>query len=167
MATIDAIVNGTSDLVDLVLASIRYLPPPVALAIQLINLRGRNTHGHGRVNGGELTWQFNAKPTPVSRKYRLRLGYTLQGPPEVFVLDPGVRALGEGHTIPDLFDQKRARLCLYLPKSNEWHRRRLLAGTLVHWSVLWLFHFEEWLISGEWRGGGVHVDVANELHDVG
>jgi len=30
------------------------------------------------VKGGKLTWQFDAKPTPVSRTYRLRLDYTLQ-----------------------------------------------------------------------------------------
>jgi len=136
-----------------------YVPPPVALAAQLINLRGRNTHGSGHVKGGKLTWQFDAKPTPVSRTYRLRLDYTLQGPPEVFVLDPGLQALAEGRTIPHLYDQQRGRLCLYLPKSGEWHSRRLLADTLVPWSVLWLFYFEEWLISGEWKGGGVHVDV--------
>ena len=136
-----------------------YVPPPVALAVQLINLRGRNTYGSGHVKGGKLAWQFDARPTPVSRNYRLRLEYTLQGSPEVFVLDPGLQALAEGRTIPHLYDQQRARLCLYLPESGEWHRRRLLVDTLVPWSVLWLFYFEEWLISGEWKGGGVHVEV--------
>lgn len=28
--------------------------------------------------------------------------------------------------------------------------------TVVPWTSLWLFYFEDWLDSGEWRGGGMH-----------
>ena len=28
--------------------------------------------------------------------------------------------------------------------------------TIVPWTILWLFYFEEWLDSNEWKGGGVH-----------
>jgi hypothetical protein len=26
----------------------------------------------------------------------------------------------------------------------------------VPWTALWLFYFEEWLVSNEWKGGGEH-----------
>jgi hypothetical protein len=137
----------------------RYSPPPFSLAIQLANLQGQNPHGHGHVQRAKLTWQFHAQPTPVSRSYRMRLDYTLRGAPEMFVVAPKLQALAAERRIPHLYEQKRGRLCLYLPKTGEWHDRRLLADTIVPWSVLWLFYFEEWLVSGEWKGGGVHIDT--------
>lgn len=135
----------------------RYTPPPLSLALQLTSLRGKNPQGNGSVKYGRLTWQFDAQPVPVSRRYRLKLDYALPGPPEIFVVAPNLLTLAEGRTIPHLYDQARSRLCLYLPKAGEWHRRRLLSETIVPWSVLWLLYFEDWLASDEWRGGGVHV----------
>jgi hypothetical protein len=29
--------------------------------------------------------------------------------------------------------------------------------TIVPWTAVWLFYFEEWLTSDEWKGGGVHL----------
>lgn len=112
------------------------------------------------MKNGRLIWQFDAQPIPVSRRYRLKLNYALPGPPQIFVIDPNLRTLAAGRTIPHLYDQARARLCVYLPKTGEWHDRRLLSETLVPWSVLWLLYFEEWLVSDEWQGGGVHVNAA-------
>lgn len=31
-----------------------------------------------------------------------------------------------------------------------------LDHTVVPWTLLWLFYFEEWLESNDWKGGGVH-----------
>ena len=138
----------------------RYTPPPISVAVQLANLRGQNPQGTGSVKNGRLIWQFDAQPIPVSRRYRLKLNYALPGPPQIFVIDPNLRTLAAGRTIPHLYDQARARLCVYLPKAGEWHDRRLLSETLVPWSVLWLLYFEEWLVSDEWQGGGVHVNAA-------
>jgi hypothetical protein len=28
--------------------------------------------------------------------------------------------------------------------------------TIVPWAALWLFYFEEWLSSDQWKGGGEH-----------
>lgn len=137
-----------------------YTPPATSLALQLANLRGQNPLGTGSVKSGRLTWQFDARPTPVSRSYRLKLDYVLSRSPEILVIDPDLRALAAGRTIPHLYDQARVRLCLYLPKTGEWHDRRLLSGTIVPWSILWLLYFEEWLASDDWKGGGVHFSAA-------
>ena len=34
-----------------------------------------------------------------------------------------------------------------------------LDQTIVPWAILWLFYFEEWLISNEWKGGGLHPET--------
>ena len=33
-----------------------------------------------------------------------------------------------------------------------------LDQTIVPWAILWLFYFEEWLSSNEWKGGGMHPE---------
>ena len=33
-----------------------------------------------------------------------------------------------------------------------------LVDTIVPWSILWLFYFEDWLETDEWKGGGMHPD---------
>jgi hypothetical protein len=32
-----------------------------------------------------------------------------------------------------------------------------MAETIVPWACEWLLHFEEWLFSGEWDGGSLHL----------
>jgi hypothetical protein len=32
----------------------------------------------------------------------------------------------------------------------------LIDQTFVPWTALWLFYFEDWLTTNEWRGGGEH-----------
>jgi hypothetical protein len=31
-----------------------------------------------------------------------------------------------------------------------------LANTILPWACLWLFYFEDWLITSQWKGGGEH-----------
>jgi hypothetical protein len=31
-----------------------------------------------------------------------------------------------------------------------------IADTIVPWLILWLFYYEIWHVTGEWKGGGVH-----------
>jgi hypothetical protein len=38
-----------------------------------------------------------------------------------------------------------------------------LDHTIVPWTALWLFYFEEWLISNDWKGGGVHPSSSGTL----
>jgi hypothetical protein len=32
-----------------------------------------------------------------------------------------------------------------------------LAKTIIPWIYDWLFHYEIWLATGDWTGGGIHV----------
>ncbi len=37
----------------------------------------------------------------------------------------------------------------------------LISETIVGWAALWLFYFEEWLVSNVWAGGGEHPQEGN------
>lgn len=128
----------------------------------LVLRRSPSCAGHGNVRCGRLVWEFNAQPTPLSRIYRVRIVYQQRQTPLVFVIVPDVRDLAGGRRIPHVYSQKPTRLCLYLPSTYEWSKEMTIADTIVPWAILWLFYFEEWLASDEWKGGGMHPKVSND-----
>lgn len=133
---------------------------------QLGLLKLRDPAGHGEIRGGKLVWRWEAQPTPVSRRYFLRLEQARGLSPRVFVEQPSLSRLADSRPIPHLYSQHPAQLCLYLPDSGEWSGTMALANTLVPWSSFWLYYFEEWLASDEWRGGGVHPpSLAHKEYD--
>ncbi|WP_038368523.1 hypothetical protein [Bosea sp. UNC402CLCol] len=138
--------------------SIPVHPRELTLSQQLVNLRSNPLSvGDGGIAGGELVWRFRASPSPVSRVYDLRLTYVEAEAPKIFVDEPDLTLLANGVRIPHLYSERPARLCLYLPEAYEWRSSMLLDRTMVPWAILWLWYFEDWLATGEWRGGGVHV----------
>lgn len=118
--------------------------------------------GHGHVRKGELTWEFDIRPTPLARTYSLRLKFKKGGAPEVYVLKPDLNALAEGRWLPHVYSNRPIRLCLHYPRNQEWTPRQSIADTIVPWTYLWLAYFEDWLLSGEWKGGGKHPGEDNE-----
>lgn len=80
----------------------------------------------------------------------------------MFIDSPDLHALADGRKLPHVYADHPPKLCLYLPRAFEWGRHLRLDRTIVPWTGLWLFYFEEWLWSDEWKGGGVHPgDVAD------
>lgn len=120
------------------------------------------SRGSGKVRYGRLVWEFEAKPTPLSRTYRLRIEYQEGSVPKVVVVDPDLRQLADGRILPHVYEQHPTQLCLYFPKTGEWSSGKLIATSIVPWAYLWLFYFEEWLISNEWKGGGEHPKMNND-----
>ena len=52
---------------------------------------------------------------------------------------------------------KRAKSVVSLIEDrNRFLTSVLIANTVVPWATLWLYFFEEWLVSDDWKGGGVH-----------
>lgn len=130
---------------------------PLTAAQQFVNLRGNPiSRGGGVLQPGRFTWRYSATPSPLSRDYGVRIEFKQGGRPEIFVDDPDLHALAAGRPIPHLYQQKPPRLCLYLPRTYEWQRWMRLDQTVVPWIALWLFYFEEWLDSDDWKGGGMH-----------
>lgn len=105
---------------------------------------------------GQLTWTWQGAPSALGRIYTLRVKFKEGGRPLVFVDQPDLVALAEGRKLPHVYSESPTRLCLYLPSSGEWHGGLLIANTVVPWAALWLYFFEEWLVSDDWKGGGLH-----------
>jgi hypothetical protein len=100
-------------------------------------------------------WEYAGRPTLLSREYLLRIDYRRGGVPQVSVKGPDIAALAGDRDIPHVYKDP-LRLCLYLPRSGEWDDTKRIDLTVVPWVVVWLYYFEEWLASGDWKGGGVH-----------
>jgi hypothetical protein len=113
--------------------------------------------GHGSVRRGELTWEFDVRPSLLSRVYRLRIRQRKHCSPDVFVLSPNLNNMANGRWLPHVYSQEPVRLCLHFPKHDEWTFDKSIAETIVPWAYLWLFYFEHWLATDEWQGGGKHV----------
>lgn len=108
--------------------------------------------------GGQLLWRFNARPTALSRSYGLRILLKPGISPRVIVEDPDLNALAGGRRLPHVYSQTPVELCLYLPGTGEWAPYLRIDQTLVPWAYLWLFYFEEWLASDDWKGGRQHPE---------
>jgi hypothetical protein len=136
----------------------RYRGGPSLTAMQqFVNLKiNPICEGIGLVRLGKLTWEFAVQPDPLSRVYSVRIEYRQGDVPQVYVIEPDLAALAEGRRLPHAYDQKPARLCLYLPGTGEWSPAKRISETIVPWTYLWLWYFEEWLASGVWKGGGQH-----------
>lgn len=136
--------------------------PDLTPAQQYLFLRNsRVGHGAGTLGAAGLTWEYKERPTPLSRAYTVRIEYKRQGIPQVFIKDPEITALAGGRDIPHVYKHP-LRLCLYLPRSGEWDGRMRIDLTFVPWAAVWLYYFEEWLASGEWKGGGVHPNAGGD-----
>lgn len=111
--------------------------------------------GAGKLSNNKLTWRFQAQPTPLSRTYDVRLEYASTGTPDVFVDGPDLQLLAEERSLPHIYHDP-TRLCLYMPGTGQWSPTKRLDQTIVPWTFIWLYYFEEWLESDEWKGGGKH-----------
>lgn len=137
----------------------KYKQPAINLAKQYFALSA-NSQGNGILTHNKLSWFFQLQPTPLSRQYSLALEYLKNKTPKIFVVKPDLNILANGRDIPHMYDQKKGELCLYLPGAGEWNNRLLLINTAIPWASLWLYFFEEWLFSNEWKGGGKHPDIS-------
>jgi hypothetical protein len=130
-------------------------PKALTMAQQYVNLRGNPlSAGDGCLRAGKLTWLYATSPSPLSRDYMIRIEMA-SDLPRIFVDDPDIEILAGGRGLPHVY-RKPTRLCLYLPGTREWQPWMRLDQTVVPWTSLWLFYFEDWLDSDEWKGGGTH-----------
>jgi hypothetical protein len=114
--------------------------------------------GMGRLQATGLTWEYSDRPTPLSREYSMRIIFRRGETPDVFVTDPDLLTLAGDRPLPHVY-RNPLRLCLTLPGAQEWTGRMRIDQTFVPWATTWLYYFEEWLTSDEWKGGGEHPDA--------
>lgn len=128
----------------------------LTVAQQYLLLRSNlNAEGTGFLKNGKLIWRFDARPSPISRSYNIRLEYATSGSPNVYVEAPDITELADGRDLPHVY-RNPLRLCLYMPTTGQWRPTKRIDQTIIPWTYTWLFYFEDWLAFGEWNGGGKH-----------
>ena len=108
-----------------------------------------------RIRPHGFTWLFNVTPTALSDTYTLKMVYNEPFFPNVYVISPKPLTLAEGAIrLPHTYDTKKQCLCLFRPHYGEWNNTMLIANTIVHWVIEWLYYYENWVYTGKWLGGG-------------
>ena len=133
---------------------------PLPIGVQAMSIKHMFTDGKvNTMHDRQLTWTHTISPSPLGGIYKVKLVYHLTQSPKIFVVTPKPLALAKGKTkLPHCYDQKQQRLCLYYPDGAEWNKAMLLSNTVIPWTYEWLYHYEIWLGTGEWTGGGVHPE---------
>ena len=118
-------------------------------AQQLLALENLPLSRSTKLKRGALRWEGELQPTPLSERYLVEITASEGKRPTVLVLAPALRA-PEDHRLPHTFAGER--LCLCYPW--QWNRGLAIARTIVPWTSEWLLHYEIWLATGHWHGGG-------------
>jgi hypothetical protein len=137
----------------------RSLEHKLTPAEQWFGLKRHFTNVNGSFDRNKFQCRLVVRPTPLSQEYVLKIKFekkTIESF-EVFVLSPRPlkKATGQ-HKLPHVYNQNSQKLCLCLPRKKEWVPSMLLATSVVHWAIEWLYFYEIWLCTGEWLGGGEH-----------
>ena len=131
----------------------------LSAAQQLLHLRQSPIAvGSGLAYRGRLNWRSRVQPTPVSRDYEISIDLKPDDHPVVTVLEPNLVLLAGGRRLPHVYREDPVELCLYRPLRREWADWMRIDETIVPWAYLWLYYFEDWLLSDDWKGGGEHPD---------
>jgi hypothetical protein len=135
-----------------------------SLVVQEGALRSYFPHSYIKRKGErEITWIWSITPTTLSPSYSVKLNFNCTNGVGVYVLDPKPLQLAVGKTcLPHVYSTKEQKLCLYYPLWREWHPEKLYVHTLIPWTSEWLYHYEIWVGTGIWHGGGIDHENAAE-----
>jgi hypothetical protein len=122
---------------------------PLSATQQALALRQHFPSATLRVKAGRLEWVGSLQPTPLSRHYSVRVSYQQGRVPEVRVVD--ALETRDEKRLPHTY--ANGSLCLYEP--GQWHGQMWLATSTIPWTSEWLVHYEVWLATDDWYGGGV------------
>ena len=103
-----------------------------------------------------FTWIAELKSSPLGESYTVKLNFDIGSRPRVYIIVPENLPLPANEKrLKHVYNHDLQELCLYYPKDKEWHDGKMIGSTIVPWTIEWLYHYELWLITGEWLGGGV------------
>lgn len=126
---------------------------------QVITLRKAYPDGKCFYNGSTLIWVGKLRPSPLSQDYNAILKYRCNSTPEVWIVSDKLQKLDDPnfpHHYKVDVKNHNVKICLY--RHSEFSDSKLLAKTIIPWAIEWLYFYELWLITGEWLGGGEHVE---------
>ena len=131
-----------------------------SVAEQAFVLRGAFPAAKVSLRHGRLTWVGDLQPTALGRWYTVRIEYQNGQFPTVRVISPVLQDR-DGEPPPHRYSD--GALCLH--KRGEWNSGLRLVDTTVPWTLEWLAHYEVWLATGDWHGGGTWPPVPELVPD--
>ncbi|MFC1497344.1 hypothetical protein ACFLS1_02580 [Verrucomicrobiota bacterium] len=134
----------------------------LTIAQQAYSLRSLYPEALCNARREHLDWTGVLIPTPLSSSYVVNIVYMKGWHPKTFVREPKLDTIS-GKRLPHVYNHDEQRLCLYFsPDSKEWNSSMSIARTIVPWASEWLYFYELWLATGEWLGGGIHIESPKE-----
>jgi len=104
-----------------------------------------------------LVWKGYLQPLELSLKYLIKIVYRPEHHPDVYVIEPKPLPLAkETVKLEHVYDTKKQHLCIYYRRVNEWDETKYIADKIIPWTSEWLLHYEYWVATGIWHGGGIH-----------
>ena len=128
----------------------------LSLAQQAYRIRQAVPGARCRFRGDWLVCTVALQPTQLSCAYTVQVRYQHDGRPITQVLDPVLELRPDTPSLPHVY--KGDHLCLCMP--DEWDPSLSIGHTILPWASEWLFHYETWLATGSWTGGGRHPPKA-------
>lgn len=131
--------------------------PAIILTIQASVLKSYFPESTYSINNLKLVWKGKISPSELSDEYEIKLIYSLNEHPNVYVINKKL-SLAEGHEkLPHIYgSNENQNLCLYFRQGREWGDQMLIAKTILPWTSEWLWFYENWLATGKWMGRGIH-----------
>ena len=140
---------------------------PLSLLQQKVALCAAYKDSSCGIENNQLIWCAKVKPTVLSKEYTVMITYKLWESPKVWVIGEALEKL-DSKDFPHKFkvdkENKMVRICLYM--YDEFNSHKVLANTIVPWTIEWLYFYEIWLATGEWLGGGMHPNSGIEKTDI-
>ncbi len=129
----------------------------LSMAEQLASLMKDFGFGTAVITGpNRFKWEGWLKSSPIGDKYLIRLVYQIEKAPKIFVMEPSRLLLPSDQIkLKHVYNHEKQQLCLYYPKAEEWTSYQYISKTIIPWTIEWLYHYEIWLITGNWTGGGI------------
>ena len=126
----------------------------LAVAQQANLIRQAIPGARNRFDRGRLICTVALQPTEQSCSYTVEVSYKPGTRPAVRVCDPDLKVRPGASALPHVYPGDE--LCLNYP--GEWDSSMSVGHTILPWASEWLLHYEIWLATGEWTGGGVHLN---------
>lgn len=135
---------------------------PLNMAMQAGKIKSIFPASNLSFNQNELTWKHTITPSPLSDQYEIKISYIRGKNPNVYVVNPKLTLYPGEDKLPHVYDTKKQWLCIYYRKASEWRSDMHIADTVIPWTSEWLLHYECWLATGIWNGGGIHHESEAE-----
>lgn len=138
----------------------------IPLAVQAENLKHSFPGSTYIIEKQILIWRYKISPSPMGDTYSIKVNYQLSKNsnskrPRQLIISitdplPLKKAVGK-NSLEHCYNQTKQELCLFY--GNEWNNSMLISNTVVPWIYDWLYHYEIWVGTGVWNGGGIHPRI--------